>query len=161
MEGILVVKDLNKHDANCMFFDACELQIGARAIVIGAYVEEWPGVVRIMGAIADAAGKVNITIGNLDGSEPTDGFAMRDLIIEPRLLNADRVVRLRDAAKELLDGAVRTYKARNGREMSIEAEDGEACEIVHSDLIHGLRQALSLFGQSTAPTTATGGSDAD
>lgn len=50
---------------------------------------------------------------------------------------------LREAAQELLDGLSSTYKARNGREVGIEADDGEKCYIVHSDLVTGLRAALS------------------
>lgn len=50
------------------------------------------------------------------------------------------------AARALVDGATRTYTARNGRQCSIEADDGEACDIVHSDLTHALRHALD--GQS-------------
>ncbi|HMO74109.1 MAG TPA: hypothetical protein PKD48_02100 [Sphingopyxis sp.] len=50
---------------------------------------------------------------------------------------------VREAAQELLDGLASTYKARNGREIGIEADDGEKCWIVHSDLVTGLRAALS------------------
>lgn len=49
--------------------------------------------------------------------------------------------RLREAVQAVLDGAVMTYRARNGQEVSIEADDGEACLIVHSDLMHDLRCA--------------------
>ena len=50
---------------------------------------------------------------------------------------------LRDAAKELLAGMSSTFRARNGRDVGIEADDGEKCWIVHSDLITGLEAALS------------------
>ena len=50
--------------------------------------------------------------------------------------------KLRGAAEDLLAGAASTYTARNGREVGIEADDGEKCYIVHSDLITGLRAAL-------------------
>lgn len=53
------------------------------------------------------------------------------------------VERLRSAAKELLDGLTSTYRARNGREVGIEADDGEKCYIVHSELVAGLRAALA------------------
>ena len=51
------------------------------------------------------------------------------------------------AARDLLAGMSSTYKARNGREMGIEADDGEKCWIVHSDLIAALEGALE-----TVPT---------
>lgn len=51
--------------------------------------------------------------------------------------------RLREAAQELLDGLTSTYRARNGREVGIEADDGEKCYIVHSELVAGLRAALA------------------
>jgi hypothetical protein len=47
------------------------------------------------------------------------------------------------AARDLLAGKCSTYKARNGREMGIEGDDGEKCWIVHSDLIAALETALS------------------
>jgi len=59
--------------------------------------------------------------------------------------DGERVARLIEAARDLVDGASRTYKARNGRTMSIEADDGEACDIVHSDLTFGLRSALEAL----------------
>lgn len=64
-------------------------------------------------------------------------------------LNADlcasgqQVRALMDAARELIDGAATTYRARNGRQISIEADDGERCYIVHSDLMHALEAALT------------------
>lgn len=39
--------------------------------------------------------------------------------------------------------AARTYRARNGRQVSIEADDGECCWIVHDDGIQTLRQAVA------------------
>lgn len=50
---------------------------------------------------------------------------------------------LEEAAQELLDTMSGTYKARNGREMGIQGDDGEKCWIVHSDQIEGLRRALA------------------
>ena len=50
---------------------------------------------------------------------------------------------LKAAAKAVVDGASRTYRKRNGRLGSIEADDGEACDIVHSDLIYALQAALT------------------
>lgn len=58
--------------------------------------------------------------------------------------------RLRNAAKNLLDRMIDTYKSRNGRDVSIEADDGEKCWIVHIDEIFALELALK-------PTAATQG----
>lgn len=49
---------------------------------------------------------------------------------------------LREAAVGLLDNMASTYKARNGREVGIQGEDGEKCWIVHSDYIAALEAAL-------------------
>ena len=51
--------------------------------------------------------------------------------------------RLREAARELINSAQTSYRARNGRQISIEADDGEGCLIVHSDLMHSLTAALA------------------
>ena len=65
----------------------------------------------------------------------------------PRELLAYRratpAVGLRAAAQEVIDGAFSTYKAKNGRDVSIQADDGEKCLIVHSDLMQALEAALS------------------
>jgi len=50
-----------------------------------------------------------------------------------------------EAANGLLARMSGTYKARNGREMGIEADDGEKCWIVHSDDIEALRRAASAI----------------
>lgn len=48
---------------------------------------------------------------------------------------------LAEAGQTILDRMFSTYKARNGREMGIQAADGEKCWIVHDDEIQALRQA--------------------
>ncbi|SIQ39108.1 hypothetical protein SAMN05421641_10767 [Paracoccus thiocyanatus] len=56
-----------------------------------------------------------------------------------------------EAARELLDGASTTYRAGHGRKDGIEADDGEMCYIVHSDLMHALEAALrALSGRIDA-----------
>lgn len=50
---------------------------------------------------------------------------------------------LRDAAKALIAGMSSTYRARNGRDVGIEADDGEKVWLVHSDLITALEAALA------------------
>jgi hypothetical protein len=47
-----------------------------------------------------------------------------------------------DALQSVQDGASRTYKARNGREMGIQADDGEACDIIHSDITYQCGRTL-------------------
>lgn len=47
-----------------------------------------------------------------------------------------------DAARELLDNLQHSYRARNGREVGIEADDGEKMYIIHSDSVDLLRSAL-------------------
>jgi hypothetical protein len=58
------------------------------------------------------------------------------------------------AARDLLAGMSSTFKARNGREVGIEADDGEKCWIVHSDLITALEATLAA---SPTPPTAQPG----
>lgn len=47
------------------------------------------------------------------------------------------------AAQDVLRVMTSTYRARNGRDMGIEADDGEKCYIVHSDSIFALERALT------------------
>lgn len=50
---------------------------------------------------------------------------------------------LREAAQAVIEQAFDFYKARNGRVMSIEGEDGEKCWIVPFDAFEQLRAALA------------------
>lgn len=64
----------------------------------------------------------------------------------------------REAGSAVIDRKASTYKARNGREVGIQGDDGEMCWIVHSDEITQLEAATtqmeaairSLKGQSNA-----------
>lgn len=47
------------------------------------------------------------------------------------------------AGQGILDRMFSTYKAGNGRDVGIEADDGEKCWIVHSDDIEALRAAIA------------------
>jgi hypothetical protein len=47
------------------------------------------------------------------------------------------------AGQAIIDGMFSTYKARNGREVGIQGDDGEKCWIVHDDDILALRTALA------------------
>ncbi|MBO9380305.1 hypothetical protein GG804_26420 [Sphingomonas histidinilytica] len=60
---------------------------------------------------------------------------------------------LGEAVRELLARMSSTYKARNGREVGIEGDDGEKCWIVHSDQIAALEVALA--STRTPATTKT------
>ncbi|MFA5552588.1 MAG: hypothetical protein WDA03_13360 [Trueperaceae bacterium] len=55
----------------------------------------------------------------------------------------DPAAELRAAAQRVLAGATDTYKARNGRQVGIEAADGEKCLVVHSEDVELLRAALA------------------
>jgi len=59
--------------------------------------------------------------------------------------------RLVEAAQAVINTMRGTYKARNGREVGIQGDDGEKCWIVHSDQIEDLRRALSPI-----PSTPSG-----
>lgn len=64
----------------------------------------------------------------------------------------DRVI---EAARALVAGKTSTFKARNGRDVGIEADDGEKCYIVHSDLICALEGALSDYDKRRAELLET------
>ena len=51
--------------------------------------------------------------------------------------------RLREALTAVCGQSFRTYRARNGRQISIECDDGEAAEIVPSDAMDLARAALN------------------
>jgi hypothetical protein len=63
----------------CHFLDAMNFQIGALARVAGYYASEYPEPVRIIGLQWSTSG-VNITVGELDGSCPTDGFSIDEIV---------------------------------------------------------------------------------
>lgn len=65
--------------------------------------------------------------------------------IKAAQLAAPEVKALAQSARELLAGVVSTYRSRNGRQMSFEADDGEKCLIVHSDLIAAIEHALAAL----------------
>lgn len=54
----------------------------------------------------------------------------------------DSVDAVREAAQGVIDNKFSTYKARNGREVGIQGDDGEKVWLVHSDYIHALEAAL-------------------
>ena len=53
--------------------------------------------------------------------------------------------RLIETARAVVDGRRSTYKAKNGREVSIEADDGEKVYLVHSDLMFELQCAYEAM----------------
>lgn len=53
------------------------------------------------------------------------------------------------AMTDVSERAEKTYRARNGKVCTIEASDGEACEIVHSDAMFGLRATLAQINGET------------
>lgn len=69
----------------------------------------------------------------------------------------DKVI---EAARTLLARKFANYKAANGREIGIEADDGEKCWIVHSEDVHALESALAAYDKRRAElkeTAALGG----
>ena len=60
---------------------------------------------------------------------------------------ADRVI---EAAHALVEGKSATFKARNGRDVGIEMDDGEKGYIVHSDLICALEGAIAAYDRRRA-----------
>lgn len=62
-----------------------------------------------------------------------------------------RAERVEGAAQAVIDRMSSTYKARNGREVGIQGEDGEKCYIVHSDEIHALEAVLADAQQTQKP----------
>lgn len=83
---------------------------------------------------------------------------VRDLMAEVTRLRKDAIkdkarveeleadlARAVGAMTDVSDRSMKTYRARNGRDCTIEASDGEACEIVHSDAMFGLRAALKAL----------------
>jgi len=82
-----------------------------------------------------------IVKGAIEGTDHVSG-AVDSLLALFTSPSSTRGVELEAAATDLLAGMSGTFKARNGRDKGIEAEDGEKCWIVHSDLIEALRRAL-------------------
>lgn len=52
-----------------------------------------------------------------------------------------------EAAEAVIKRMTSTFKARSGRDVGIEADDGEKCWIVHSDEITALEAALASIGR--------------
>lgn len=57
---------------------------------------------------------------------------------------AHRIIR---TARDLVAGRAFDYKARNGRTVEIQGDDGERCFIVHSDFMFALENALTAFDE--------------
>lgn len=60
-----------------------------------------------------------------------------------------------EAAKIVIDRMFWTYKARNGREMSIEDSHGEKCWIVPDEAIELLKEALTTYKESKPSQSIT------
>jgi hypothetical protein len=78
--------------------------------------------------------------------------AVLELVADNRTLRAELAAargegeRMREAAANLVFGASSTFRARNGRQVGIEMDDGEKGWIVHDDLLAPFR-ALSTSGE--------------
>lgn len=53
------------------------------------------------------------------------------------------LVMAREALQAVVSGASRSFKARNGKLVSIEADDGEACDILHSDVTYECERVIA------------------
>lgn len=132
-----------------------EAPANAATQVAGGEVEAWT-----FGFIDNNTGQPR---RGLSFTKPTasEGFDPRPLYTHPApspaALGAG-VKDLRDAASALLDGMQSTYRARNNRQVGIEADDGEKCWIVHSDLTYALESALAAL--TLEPDADTGRADA-
>lgn len=71
----------------CFMLDALDFQVGAAARIVGAYAEEYPDPVRITGISWKSWG-VDITVSDLDGDGPTDGFSIDEVVPIPRRAQA-------------------------------------------------------------------------
>lgn len=58
---------------------------------------------------------------------------------------------IRDAAEAIISSRSSTYKARNGRVMSIEDDSGEMCWIVPFDEMYALEIALGTHPETPPP----------
>jgi hypothetical protein len=79
-------------------------------------------------------------------SDPAD--PIKQLAHPPQPTPVDPVAggeALREAAQSVLDMMFSTYKARNGREVGVQGDDGEKVWLVHSDQIEDLRRALATI----------------
>lgn len=59
------------------------------------------------------------------------------------------------AARRVIAERFGTYKAGNGREVSIEGDDGEKCWIVHSDPMFCLEEAIKAYDKRRAQLKAS------
>lgn len=59
------------------------------------------------------------------------------------------------AARRVLDQKIETYKAKNGREVSLQGDDGEKVWFVHSDPMFELQSALQKYDKRRAKLKAT------
>ena len=85
-----------------------------------------------------------VTTDNQPEAEAITAWNRRALPIAPPapLVTADDVA-LIEAAQAILNRMSSTYKARNGREVGVQGDDGEKVWLVHSDEITALEGALA------------------
>lgn len=74
--------------------------------------------------------------------ELAPSLALRVIALEARLADADKMA---EAATALIDRKMSDFKARNGRLVGVQGDDGEKCYIVHSDQIFDLQAALTAW----------------
>ena len=102
-------------------------------------------------------GKLNFTIESLSAeverllTADRENSELLEAAIEGQSYWQARAERVEGAAQAVIDRMSSTYKARNGREVGIQGEDGEKCYIVHSDEIHALEAVLADAQQTQKP----------
>jgi hypothetical protein len=99
-------------------------------------------------------------IEHADGLKEYEGepdFVVKALYLEPCAPVSGEIVA---AAQELIARLQSDFKARNGKMMGIQADDGEKCFIIHSDYTYALECALTSSVDSSliaVPREATEG----
>jgi hypothetical protein len=106
-------------------------------------------------------GKREIVASLLWPEHPSEVTAQVEALFADLTLTRQSVFdRLIKTAQNVITRKFCTYKARNGRDVGIEADDGEKCWIVHSDeisLLEGaLRKATLPFPTPEAPESKEG-----
>lgn len=111
-------------------------------------------------AVADLAAQRDAAVERAEKAEAAHKFAVervgtlaqerQEFVAREHDLRA-RVVALEGSGRALIEEVSTTYKARNGRLCSIEADDGEMCVIVHADLVAALDDAICAA--TPAPAT--------
>lgn len=110
----------------------------------GHHPQSWPKVIvhaddlrTLIAEREGLAGEVDRQQGEIE-----DLQASADTWLAEHKMSSSKLAALEEASGDLLKSMSSIFKSRNGREVGIEADDGEKCWIVHSDQIEALRALL-------------------